>query len=727
MRVMRGTAILLVLLLVAAAGYGQQQQSTMTISGVTYTKWLWGNQRYDGSLYNFTTVPGEGWGDNGQGTEIELLVSAKPNRFLEVSGRIHSRFSQNFWTNFGGFGGTDGSCGDGNGGGDCGETDQRSNQYVKLRGMNVRVTPGWKYMDAVSFGSTDLGMFDAFTMGKIRYIDRDNLNAIMASGSLAPNLRYDVARISLPRLWAGPDFKTGEYAADDGAYGLQVRWTSPMVDVTGIGEFVNDVEVDTGDIVYDDGRDLTNRYENNVYGIKADVHPNGPYSFRGAFYYSESNPNLDLTPAGFGITGFSPVIADNVSDNSWKVNFDATDPWGVGLSFNAELFNIGADYTSILAARRESDVLLTEGHDGTFAFPGPSNAAFGVFGGNPPRIGYSGWQGNMQQVATVNVDNEFTDFDEPAAETVIGWKGFTIVPRWQRGNLEVAGEYTHIDYNTNWQAWDDDTRGIEDTKYPGFEGAGIGVGNSYRSAYAPFQDKTTDIALIRAKTTLNFGKGVDVFGKIKSIQETDKRMNDARFLPYASGDCPGGGVACKNVRNFYAPGFSTAALYGNPEVITVNGVTGYKFAPFDDLSDDDRDMDYTMFQIGAGYQLTDIIYGSLAFERYDVDLKDGNTAFQAYRVHELASGTHEKNKVITALRFPIGGAEAGFSYEYTFGEFDPDFGTGFVPQVADASTAASVHVPVGSLGFAGRYGGWNSLETREFDHQHLKAYFKVRF
>jgi hypothetical protein len=337
----------------------------------------------------------------------------------------------------------------------------------------------------------------------------------------------------------------------------------------------------------------------------------------------------------------------------------------------------------------------------------------------------------MQQVATINVDNEFTDFDEPAAETVIGWKGFTLVPRWQRGNLEIAGELTHIDYNTNWQAWGDDTRAISNTKYPAAEIGSVGIG-SYRSAYAPFQDKTTDIALVRAKTTINVGKGVDVYGKVKWIQEEDKRMNDARFLPFQAGDCPGGGVACANNANFYGPGLTTGGaggdnLYSNPPVITVNGVTGYQWAPFDDLSDDDRDMDYKMIQLGAGYQLTPVIYGSVTLEHYDVDLQDGNSAFQAYRLHELSSGEHEKNKFILAFRYPIGGAEAGFNYEYAWGEFQPDFGDGFVPQVADQATANNVHVPVGSLGFAGRFGGWNSLEEREFDHQHLKAYFKVRF
>ena len=42
----------------------------------------------------------------------------------------------------------------------------------------------------------------------------------------------------------------------------------------------------------------------------------------------------------------------------------------VCFSINGEVFDIGAVYTSMMAARRESGVLLTEGHDAAFAFPG---------------------------------------------------------------------------------------------------------------------------------------------------------------------------------------------------------------------------------------------------------------------------------------------------------------------------------------------------------------------
>ena len=225
----------------------------MIITGEDYTKWLWGNQHTDGSVYNFTTVPGEGYGDNGQGTEIDLLISSHPSKNIEVTGRLQSRFNQNQWTNYAGFGGRNpalenppsGDCL----GGDCGEFDPRSNEYIKMRGLTARFTPGFKWLDAATIGSSDLGMFDPFTIGKIRYIDRDNAKAILFQGPLGTRkLTYDLIRVSLPRLFAGPNFNTGDYAGQDGAYGLQLKFNaSSFFDATGVYERVRDVEVSAND------------------------------------------------------------------------------------------------------------------------------------------------------------------------------------------------------------------------------------------------------------------------------------------------------------------------------------------------------------------------------------------------------------------------------------------------------------------------------------------------
>ncbi|HLK99382.1 MAG TPA: hypothetical protein VK539_02315 [Myxococcaceae bacterium] len=718
------SALALAALLPAAAG--AQDAPTLKVGGTTYTKWLWGNLREQGAMYNFTTIPGEGYGDNGQGTELELLLNARLSNQVEVRGRIHSRFSQNFWTNFGGFGGNPaGPCVAGN----CGEFDPRSNQYVKLRGMAVTLTPGY-LVDSATIGANDFGQFDPYVIGRIRYIDRDNAHGILLQGSAFDRkLTWDATRISLPRLWAGPSFSTGLFHTGDAAYGFQTRLSlSDAIEVGGIFSYVNDAEIAPADKDnnLDDGRDLTPRYRNGVGGVKAALRLGEKVDIRGALYHSYSNADPTLTPKEFGLNGYSPVPAGRREDQSYRLDVTLSDPLDVGLSVNLQGFSIGADYAAIMAARRESDVLLTEGHDGSFAFPDPSNSSYGVFKGNPTRIGYGGWTSESQQVATINVDNEFTDFDEPFAETAIGWKGFTVNPVYGTGSLDLAGEYSFITYNTNWQAWGNDEESITKTPYPGTE-LDSGVGHNFRTAYQPFQDKRTHIAVLKGKYVLDVANGIDVFGKAKFIHETDKRINDARFLPYQAGACPGGGEPCANLRNEYAPGLSTADYFGNPGVIEQEGQRGYQWKPFDSLEDDDRLLRYYALTLGAGYQLSDDLYASLSYTKYLADLFDGNTAFQAYNLHQMASGDHDKNSLVLRAKYILAGVEFGAEGQYAFGTFTPDFGTGFLPTVADAATAADHNVEEGSLGFRNRYNGWNSLAEREFSHLRLKVFMKAQF
>jgi len=723
----RATAVVVAAALVVTTSVSLAEESKLKIAGTTYTKWLWGNMRDDGSLYNFTTVPGEGYGDNGQGSEIELFILAKVSRAVEVKARLHSRFNQNQWTNFGGWGGPNPPtvpCV----GGDCGEMDPRSNQYVKLRGVTVVVTPGYKWIDAATIGASDFGMFDPWVIGKIRYIDRDNGSGVLFQGSAWDRqLTYDVVRISLPRLWAGPNYTTGEFTAQDAAYGVQLKQTfSPKFDLREIFQYVNDMEVVGTDFDLDDGREVSQRFRNSVVGLAFGFHPGSAIDVGGSYYNSVSDSNSLYAPASFGIGGFSPVPAGKLDDEAYYLNADFNDIAGSGVTLRVQGFHIGAQYVSMMAARRESDVLLTEGHDAAYMYPGPSNAAFGVFSNNPTRLGIGGWDGNAQQLATINVDNEFTDFDEPMAETAIGWEGATITPVWTKGALELSGEYTYLTYDTNWQAFGDDSRAVNSTIYPTMEGD-TGVGHNFRTAYAPFQDKETDIALAKVKYTFDVGKGLDVWGKVKTISETDERLNEERYLPYQPGDCPGGGVACANVVRNYSPGNSTSSIYGNPGVITVGANTGYQWKPFDDISDDDRDLSYWMTQVGAGYQLTNDLYGALEWNHFDADLEDGNTAMQAYNLHEMASGQHRKDIFAAKFKYNIGGAEFGFEFQYNMAEFEPDFGGGFVPQVADVAISQAHNVPLGSLGFTGRFGGWNSLEDRDFTQYRMKGFMKVQF
>lgn len=727
----------LIILLLSATAHAQ-----VAWDGNIYIKLLWGTDRLGTGLYNFTTIPGEGYGDSGQGSQLELFLRGRFAKKVEFRATIQSRFNRNFWTNFGGFAGfcCNGGVDPTNPNFDGSEFDPRSNQYIKLRGVQLVFTPGYKWFDSVVVGENDLGIYDPWVLGKIRYIDRFNLSALQISGNVDKRrFTWDAIRISDP-FFKGPADNSGQFQPQDGTYGLQAKYKgSAQWDVGAIFEYANDIEVDVLDHDIDNGRSLVQRFKNAVFGLKGGFQPGAMFNFTGAFYHasSESNPNPIYNPTSYGLNGFGNVLLGKNDGNTYKVNVDINDPFQKGISFGFEYFNIGAEYSSLFAVRREADVLLTEGFDGAFVFPGPGNARFGIFsGGNPQpgfpsrvEIGYGGWTGETVQVPTIGnqTDNEFTDFDEQPAETVIGWKGFTIRPTFGTGGLDLTGEYSYIGNNSDWQAWNDVNRSLNDTNFP-MEESDAGI-NSVRNSYAPFRDdKKTQIALIKVRKT--FSNGVEVIGKYKHISDKDNRMNDPLFLPFQPGDCPGNGLPCNNVRNFYNPalGFSSADLYGNPPVITVNGVTGYQWKPFDSLGDDDRDMSYNMVNIGLGKQLTQDLYGSALYEYYWVDLQDGNTAFQAYNVQEMAAGEHHKNRLIFRGRYVLPGLpEAGFEYNYNWGNFEPAFGGGFVPQIADANTARDHNVALGSLGFFGRFGGWNSLERRTFSQQRLKVYLKIIF
>ena len=715
----------LVLAIVLTAGLGDtlaEDGQKLSFSGINYTKFLWGTQRHSGSLYNFTTIPGEGYGDNGQGTELEILLHSKPSSKIEVSGRVKARFNQNFWTNFGGFPTTGGTPGTGDCvGGDCGEFDSRSAQYMKFRGLTVTITPGYSWINQAMIGASDWGMFDAFSIGKIRYIDRDNGSGLLFSGKIGRKINWDLARISLPRVWAGPGWTTGEYTSMDAQYGAQAKWSvSRNVDVRGVFAYTSDTERHGSDINLDDGQDLIMRFRNSVVGGYLGWRPTSVIDLNGAYYYATTWSNPDLAPAGFGaFSGFGNMVANKPAtsneppggwqDPAWYGNLNLNDPFNVGLDFNFQYFDIGANYVANMAARRESDVLLTEGHDGAWALPGPANDTFGVYPGNPSRIGYGGWQGEAQQVATLSVDNEFTDFDEPMAETVIGWNGFTAVVPYGSGDFDISGEFTWIDYNTNWQNWKlGPSHDVNTTPYPTNEGD-VGVG-SFRNAYAPFQKRTTYLYALKASYYFDSLAGIELFGKFKYIDEEDKRMDDPFYLPYNT--------------NGTVNNSNTSTLYRNPD--TGAGEQADQWKQFDDLADDDRLLDYKLYQLGAGKQLSDELYASLTYEYYNIDLLDGNTAFQAYGQQAMMSGLSKKNKLQLYSKYIIGGAEFGLAYEWNWGTFEPNFGTDYTPQTA-ADAGVDDRYPADSLGFTTRMGGWNSLLNRDFRHDRMKAYMKLLF
>lgn len=662
---------LLIIVVFAAPLCQAQDKQGIEFFGNIYTKFLDGNRRVNDALYNNAEF---GNGDQGQGTEFELMFRSKVSRQIEIGGRLKARFDRNFWTNGGGFADD--------------ENDPRSAQYMKFRGAYVRVTPGYRWFDSAVIGSNDWGQFDAFTIGKIRYIDRDNVSGILLQGSEPDEkkFRWDFARVSLPKLYAGPGFTTGDLHQMDAAYALQLNYDSGnSFNITGIAQYIRDEEIDVTDLDNRNGVDLTQRYRNSVLGVKFNWSPSDTVDLGGAFYSSDFATTFANNDDGsVNFVRFTPTLIDDETDTALKLNLDLNDLFDA-VTINIEYFDFGAGYQSVMAARRESDVLLTEGHDGAWGWSRPDyNIGDNGRGSSRAGIGYGGWDSNAHQVISIMADNDFTDFDESMAESVAGWKGFTIVPKWSIGDLEMEAEYTYVDYNSNWQ-----NCGGEPCLFPTMDGVrSWGVGGDWRSPFSPYQEKETTIMLVKGSYVFDIGEGLELKFKYKTIDDEDKRVTDSQYLSDA-----------------------------------------YRISTVDHVNYDDREADYTTISLSLGTQATEDLFVELWLERYEVDLFDGTVDVTPPWMESwepefgwinYMTGDHERDKLAVIVKYFLSGMEFGLNAQWINGTYDPRFYRGENGQVVEFTPTSPqidvphVHVPI-------------STASVDFDHYRLKAFMKVQF
>jgi hypothetical protein len=734
--------------------------------GNIYTKFLDGDRRTETALYNNAeTTPGEAGGDQGQGIEFELLFRSQVSEQIEINGRIQSRFNRNFWTNFGGFGDE--------------EQDERSAQYVKLRGVAVTITPGYDVIDSATIGSNDWGMFDPWTHGKFRFIDRDNSSGLLFQGTLPGGaVRWDLARVSLSRLFQGPRFLTtfnpndpAALETNDGAWVGQLKWAAtPDLNITTIAEYIRDREINpsetnTPDDLNDpgdpndgegglDGRDTVTRYDNTILALKAQWSVSDAVDLSGAFYWTDFNnddtpqddPRGRCNGALNGDCRFSPTLQDDGQDEAWLVNLDINELPLEDLTLSMQLFHIGAEYTSVTAARREADVLLTEGREGSWMWGRPDYNY-----GNPANanalagLGYGGWNGEVQQVVSLMADNDFTDFDEPVADAVIGWEGITLVPRYTIGEWELTGEYSWIDFDTNWQACnnapnavtglpDKDLTVIDPAtgntvenfgcKYPRMEGTHAwSVGGDYRSPYAPYQDREMQIAGVRANYTLDLGNGLDLAFRYRYLHDEDKRVTNPALLADAYDGYPEAAIGPQtdwtDIRN---------ASCTDPLLPCL----------VDDVGYDDREATYHTFGFSAGYQVTPDLYGRFLWDHHTIDLIDGiidvapvGMGFEAnndFGYAEYATGEWVKDRIGFQFSYFLSGVEFGASIDWLFGSYEPVFLVGedgallsIHPEdpriLTDVDGRRSVVTPLGNI----------PMDEVDFEQYRLKAFMKVGF
>jgi hypothetical protein len=103
---------------------------------------------------------------------------------------------------------------------------------LQLRGLYVRVAEPVPFVDWVLAGSSDLGFWDAWTIGRVRFIDRFNAKGLFLKTSIPRHGRSTslVARVAMAKLFGAANYNSLEEAlvtnpfwSRDAAYGLAAR------------------------------------------------------------------------------------------------------------------------------------------------------------------------------------------------------------------------------------------------------------------------------------------------------------------------------------------------------------------------------------------------------------------------------------------------------------------------------------------------------------------------
>lgn len=484
--------------------------------GDFFTKLMVRNNQSGGCVsYGNPSPEGDNFsGDNGICSELGLTVTGRVSERVEVGARLQTRFGAQWADWF--ENGDERDRADGSGE----SLGQNHAAYLQLRGLYLRVAPPIPTISAIHFGASDLSMFNAWTIGKSRYTERNNGRGIFIDGGFGDALTYTLARVALPKLFAGPGYTTGiadpiienPFWQRDAAWAYKLQSSWDWLSVEHITSYVVDEEADVDDpdaigstnaVDARDGAVVTNaRYQNanSTLELRSNFIDWLGLKALGAYSFSKTDERLVFNSVT-GAQGFTPVPMGELQGYAAVARVELFDPASIDVDIALEYFNIGRDWVSVFGARREQDLLLTDGFvDG--------------------------------QVATLNVANEFQDFTEPFYEPIIGWHGGTALVTWSPGALEVSAEGTLIEYNTDTGNTALDTGslypdflytdGMTDTELFTFANTND-RGRDPRSVYHEFQNRRTVIGVAKGAYTLDAWKSITFRFKHKTIYDTDLR------------------------------------------------------------------------------------------------------------------------------------------------------------------------------------------------------------
>jgi hypothetical protein len=508
------------------AGAAPAASSVIELKAEAYLKWLFRNNASQGCVTFGNPHPtGDNYsGDNGACPELSLTLTGRPIAQIEGSFRIQSRFGQQFADYF--------ENGDKRTIADASSESLGNNHSapLQLRGIYVRVSEPLPLIDWFLVGSDDLAHFDAWTVGKVRFIERFNSKGIFLQTSAGDYLEMLIARVALSKLYGTANYSsleepllTNPFWARDAIYAASIRTKPgiPYISVALNSGVVVDEEADVrdpdspGSVNTVDPRDDVASVDTRFLAVNASLTLELTgldfLKAKGLFAFSYNRPNPRyVTNLALGGLGFSNIVYDTKSDFAGTARIELPDLLWSGSAVKLEYFNVGADFNAIVGARREDDVLLTDGF---------------LDGG---------------QLPTLNLANELIDFNDRFYESIVGWHGGTLLLESKGDLLDLSLEGTFLTYNTNQQDRDMDV-------YPGFGGF-TGYtdtqlfsyantndrGRDPRTVYTRDQDRLSAIAMAKVVLKPNIWPGAELALKGKYIFDRDGRDAETSLDDYGA-------------------------------------------------------------------------------------------------------------------------------------------------------------------------------------------------
>lgn len=500
----------------ASTGGAAATPSALELKAEMYMKWLYRNDATQGCVtYGNPHPSGDNYsGNNGACPEFALTIIGRPTSRIEASFRLQSRYGLDFadWFENGDRRSTIDASGESLG--------QNHSAPIQLRGIYVRIAQPLPFLDWFLAGSSDLGYWDPWTVGRVRYIDRFNAKGLFLKTSIPGALEILVARIALPKLFGSANYGsleeplvTNPFWARDATYAWQIATHKSAIEGVSIilnGDVIVDEEADLDDPDAPGSTNTTDptdgvtavagRFVGLNSSLTVDLTRWDALRVKGVLALSHNAPNASyVTNLARGGLGFTNVVNDTVTALAGTLDVSLPDVLGEGTTLAAQYFNIGSDFNTVMGSRREDDVLLTDGF---------------LDGGELP---------------TLNLANELIDFTDVFYESAIGWHGATLVLDHVGDTLDAHLEGTVLTFNTNGQGRDMDV-------YPGFGGF-TGYTDTQLFTYANTNDRGADPRTVFHRDQERFSmiyvggltlkpdlwRGARVVAQLKLILDSDGR------------------------------------------------------------------------------------------------------------------------------------------------------------------------------------------------------------